>query len=106
MCLNGIWGSICNQFWDNEDASVVCKQLGYSPYGIVQLVSYIFTTYTGAIASSAVYYTSSSLIHNIIDLNCTGNESNIFSCPYNGYTSYSCSLGRDANVFCKCKYIH
>ena len=67
---------------------------------------YIYYLYKGAIASSVVYYSSYASTHNIIDLNCTGNESNILSCPYNGYTSYSCSSSRDANVFCKCKYIH
>ena len=36
----------------------------------------------------------------MIDVNCTGGESNIINCPYNGLTNYPCSLGRDANVFC------
>ena len=33
VCVNGTWGTICSDFWENEDASVVCKQLGYSEYG-------------------------------------------------------------------------
>uniref|UniRef100_A0A1X7VPG7 Deleted in malignant brain tumors 1 protein n=1 Tax=Amphimedon queenslandica TaxID=400682 RepID=A0A1X7VPG7_AMPQE len=86
VCLNGEWGSICRDFWNNEDASVICRQLGYSPYG--------------AIGSSTTYYSSHAAAHKMIDVNCTGAETNIVNCPYNGYSSYSCSTGRDANVFC------
>ena len=31
-CYNGQWTPLCSSF-DDEEATVICKQLGYAPYG-------------------------------------------------------------------------
>ena len=34
ICLDNVWGTVCDIEWGKEDASVVCRQLGFSSEGV------------------------------------------------------------------------
>ena len=33
VCVGGRYGTVCDESWDYEDASVVCGEQNFSPYG-------------------------------------------------------------------------
>ena len=35
MCLNSLWGTVCDDYWSQIDSKIVCWQLGYSNAGCI-----------------------------------------------------------------------
>ena len=75
---------MCDDFWDDNDATVICKQLGYS---------------RGSARVSAYFGEGSGLI--LLDnVNCGGSESSIFVCRHRTFGEHDCSHKEDAGVVC------
>ena len=83
---NGEWGTVCDDGWDDTDAGVVCRQLGFGSYG---------SSYGGA------YFGAGSGPIWLDSVTCTGNESTLASCGHLGVNiTRNCRHSEDAGVRC------
>ncbi|XP_046547672.1 low-density lipoprotein receptor-related protein 5-like [Haliotis rubra] len=86
---NGEWGTICDDHWDNKDASVVCSMLGYNR--------------ENALATSNVQVSSGSGLIYMDEVNCTGTETHIVQCGFTeeNWAVHDCSHQEDAGITCE-----
>ena len=83
---NGEWGTVCDDGWDDTDAGVVCRQLGFGSSGT-------------AIGSAGFGQGSGPIF--LDNVSCGGNETVIASCGHLGINiTRSCSHSEDAGVRC------
>ena len=80
LCHNGMWGTVCRDFfsWDDNDAHVVCRQLGFPRETIVFDESFTDSLFVDAPAI-------------LSDVTCTGSEERLTDCSHRGFGDYSCS---------------
>lgn len=43
ICFENAWGTVCDGLWDTSDATVVCRELGFSSTGIKLIGALILT---------------------------------------------------------------
>ena len=90
ICVNNAWGTVCDDFWDAPDATVVCRQLGHSDVGAVARGLSFFGQGTDPI-----------VLDNVM---CTGNELRLADCP--ALSTHNCIHLEDAAVICQpCKRV-
>ena len=83
---SGEWGTVCDDGWDDTDAGVVCRQLGFGSSGT-------------AIGSAG--FGQGSGITFLDSILCTGSESILASCGHLGINvTRSCNHSNDAGVRC------
>ena len=86
---NGEWGTVCDDGWDDTDAGVVCRQLGFGSSG-------------KAIGSTGFGQGSGAVL--LDSVSCTGKEPILARCGHLGInvTRY-CNHSKDAGVRCSGK---
>ena len=83
---NGTWGTVCDDDWELQDATVVCRQLGY-----VNATATHGSTRFGA-GSGPILFS---------ELTCTGNESIITECHHLLTGVHNCTHSEDVGVVCE-----
>ena len=80
---NGTWGTVCDDDWNLQDATVVCRQLGY--FNVTAALR--FSAGSGPILFS--------------ELACIGNESIITECHHLLTGVHHCTHSEDVGVVCE-----
>ena len=82
---NGVWGTVCDHFWDLNDAQVICSELGLGK--------------AVAARTNAFYGQGSGQIW-LDDVKCAGTERTVRNCSHNGWGIKNCNHEEDASVNC------
>ena len=108
--MNGVWGTVCDNSWNDTDARVVCRQLGYSRFRKQLHITYWDNALCNLILCADIiayggarYGEGSGPVY-IDNVGCLGNESRLTECTYS--SGSTCPHSQDAGVQCRaeCKF--
>ena len=92
VSVDGVWGTVCDDYWNIDDAHVVCRQLGYTA-GATN--SYYGWQHSFGQGTGDIW---------LDDVQCQGHEENIGNCFHNGIGEHNCAHYEDAGVKCNSKF--
>ncbi|XP_061742164.1 lysyl oxidase homolog 3B isoform X1 [Nerophis ophidion] len=84
------WGTVCDDRWSLQSASVVCRELG-------------FGSAKEAMTGGRMGQGLGPIYMN--EVKCTGNEKSIWKCPFKNITSEDCQHTEDAALRCNIPYM-
>ncbi|XP_066957791.1 neurotrypsin-like isoform X2 [Macrobrachium rosenbergii] len=87
MKHNGTWSTVCDDLFGRQEAKVICRNLGYGSGMSVAFTRAYFGEGTGDDIG-------------VDNLECTGEESSLSSCPGFLWGESDCAHAEDAGVFC------
>ncbi|XP_062601529.1 deleted in malignant brain tumors 1 protein-like isoform X4 [Saccostrea cucullata] len=84
--FNGVWGTVCDDDWDNNDAAVICGMLGFSRIN--------------AVAKREAFFGEGKGIIWMDDVECSEFDRNIAYCKKSKLGTENCGHSEDAGVIC------
>ena len=81
----GVWGTICSEGWDFDDADVACRQLGFRG-AFMLLGNDVVPEGVGVVWLEGV--------------GCHGNESRLAECELSGWGVTQCDHTHDVGIIC------
>ena len=110
VCYNNSYHSVCDDFWDELEARVVCRQLGFSPpQGKDSMDCNYFNNRIIMLSSVPVknaFFGQGTGAILLDDLSCTGNEQTLLNCTNRNSMALlvsDCDHSEDAGVKCQGK---
>ncbi|TNN82561.1 Deleted in malignant brain tumors 1 protein [Liparis tanakae] len=82
---DGQWGTICDDRWGMQEATVVCQELSCG-----SALSIKYNAHFGR-GQGQVW---------LDDVDCTGHEKSLSDCPHRGFGEHDCDHNEDASVIC------
>ena len=107
VCYNNVWGTVCDDIWDNRDASAVCRQLGYTGDNetYIIMIWFFFTCISiGGEAVCCAEFGEGSGPILLDEVSCDSSTDNLLLCNHNGLGNNDCEHFEDAGVICYSKH--
>lgn len=84
------WAEVCDDEWDDDDASVLCRELGFvSGHALTGVSKYEEEFESWVLFKKA-----------FDNVSCTGSETSLLDCPKRRFSASTCRANKLAGVIC------